>query len=184
MSMYLLIIWRTVRYICCFIPKLMSYSYLKNFNRDPINQKVYDVDPVIVTVSRTENPTTQESPEVLIEEAHQDTASKIREAMEMADAKRFEEAMSTIKYAKLDLNRNGIDNSHPKVKALRSELDQFLKLLESPVFYEKLGRAFALSAELSHGLQRFAAKGNVDDLRMFATHNMDELLAQVRTQKL
>lgn len=135
---------------------------------------------MLVTVSRTANPTTQERQEVLIEEARQNTAEKIREAREMADAKRYDDARSTIEDAKTNLSRNGLDTSHPTVKALTSELDQFLKLLETPEIYEKLGRAFALAAELAHALQRFAAKGNVNELRMFATKNMDQLLAQVK----
>lgn len=142
--------------------------------------EVYDAPPVIITVSRTETPSTKESPKVLMEEARQHTANKMKEARRMADANRFDEARGELNKAKHYLKRDGLDKSHPNIKGLNSEVDQFLKLLESPEIYKKLGRAFAFASELSHALQRFAARGDVNELRLFATDAMDQYLDQVK----
>ncbi|XP_057540365.1 E3 ubiquitin-protein ligase WAVH1-like [Amaranthus tricolor] len=152
-----------------------TYSY-----KPPGGEKPYDAPPVFITVSRTGTPSEQENPEVLTEEARQHTAQKMKQAQVLADDKRFDDAKLTLNEAKTNLERNELDQSNPKIKSLQSEVNQFLKLMESPEIYEKLGRAFAFAAELSHSLQRFATRGDVNELRIFATASMDQFLEQVK----
>ncbi|KAF2307502.1 hypothetical protein GH714_029210 [Hevea brasiliensis] len=71
--------------------------------------------------------------------------------------------------------------SNPLVKMLKSEQQQLLQLMKSQEIYEKQGRPFALSSETSHDRQRFAARGDVESLRLFATPRMDKYLKQAKS---
>lgn len=152
-----------------------TYTYKVPGRKNP-----YDAPPVYITVSRTGKPTSTESQEVLMEEARQHTVVKMKEAREMADDKRFDDAKQKLDEAKTNLERDELDKTNPKIIGLLSEVNQFMKFLETPEIYEKLGRAFAFAAELSHSLQRFAARGDVNELRLFATPAMNQLLDQVK----
>lgn len=152
-----------------------TYTYKK-----VIDGNEYDVPPVTITVSRTETPSGQEIPEVLNEKARLDTAEKMKDARIMADGKNFDGAKAKLNEAEQDLKRNELDQSDPMIAGLLAEVKQFTKLMESPEIYEKLGRAFAFASELSHNLQRASARGDVNEIRLFATKAMDQLLEQVQ----
>ena len=63
---------------------------------------------------------------------------------------------------------------------LKSEDQQLLKLMRSQEIY-KQGRPFALSSETSHDRQRFAARGDLDSLRLFSTPRMEKYLEQAKS---
>ncbi|KAF2307505.1 hypothetical protein GH714_029228 [Hevea brasiliensis] len=56
-----------------------------------------------------------------------------------------------------------------------------LAIDEITKIYEKQGVLFALSSETSHDRQRFAARGDVESLRLFATPRMDKYLKQAKS---
>ncbi|XP_074318327.1 uncharacterized protein LOC141655132 [Silene latifolia] len=124
--------------------------------------------PITATVTRTSSPVTVDDPvEVGNEIARGDTAAAMQSARKQADANDFDGAMKTLEYAgKLldNLNRE-VDEL---VKALKYEVQEFSRLLNDPRTYLREGRAFALSSELSHNLQRFAARGDATQLLALA----------------
>ncbi|CAM0948548.1 unnamed protein product [Alopecurus aequalis] len=63
---------------------------------------------------------------------------------------------------------------------LKIELMQFLADCRTPRLYEELGRSYLLSSRSSHGRQRFAARGNSESMRLFATPRMDMYLDQAK----
>jgi len=56
-----------------------------------------------------------------------------------------------------------------------------MEFMKSQDIYDKQGRSFALSSETSHERQRFAARGDVEKLRLFATPRMDTYLEQAKS---
>ncbi|KAL2926015.1 E3 ubiquitin-protein ligase WAV3 [Bienertia sinuspersici] len=139
-----------------------------------------DILEFTYSYKRNEFASTKENPEVLMEETRQNTAEKMKQARVQADANNLSGAQATINEAQNDLKKVDVDQSDPKMQSLEAELAQFLKYLETPEIYAKLGRAFALASELSHSLQRFAARGDPNELRLFATDAMDNVLQQVK----
>lgn len=137
--------------------------------------------PGILTVRRTGKFTDQqERPEVIAEETRLRIASMIREARVLADSKNLDKARDKLIEAQ-NLLEDVDDESNPFVEMLRSEIQQLLKLMKSQEIYEKKGRPFALSSETSHERQRFAARGDVESLRLFATPRMDKYLQQAQS---
>ncbi|XP_074319054.1 uncharacterized protein LOC141655977 [Silene latifolia] len=116
--------------------------------------------PITVTLTRTSSPVTLDDPvEVGNEIARGDTAAAMQTARKQADANDFDGAKKT-----LDNMGKSLDSLNREadklIKSLKYEVQEFLKLLKDPETYRRQGRAFALSAELSHNLQRFAARGD------------------------
>ncbi|GJN04338.1 hypothetical protein PR202_ga21881 [Eleusine coracana subsp. coracana] len=64
--------------------------------------------------------------------------------------------------------------------ARRPELQQLLDRMESAELYKAEGKAYALATELSHARQRFASRGDVEGVRLFATPRMDAYLEQAK----
>lgn len=102
----------------------------------------------------------------------------MKHARILADNKDFNNAKDKLDEAKKDLERNELDQSDPLIVGLLSEVKQFKELMETPDIYDKLGRAFAFASELSHALQRASARGDVSELRLFATKAMNQTVDQ------
>jgi hypothetical protein len=84
---------------------------------------------------------------------------------------------------KLEGERKALDNldeSNPMVGILKAESEQLRKLTEPPRLYETQGRPYARSSKTSHDLQRMASRGDVQDVRPFATPLMDKYLEQAK----
>ena len=118
-------------------------------------------------------------PEVQTEEARLKTATMIKEARSMADGKNLGDARDKLVDARNALE-DVVEQSSPLVDSLKTELQQLLKLMKSQDVYEKQGRPYALSSETSHDRQRFAARGDIESLRLFATPRMDKYLEQAK----
>ncbi|EEF42595.1 E3 ubiquitin-protein ligase WAV3 [Ricinus communis] len=143
--------------------------------------KLFEAPPAIINVRRSGmSPDQQEMPEVLTEETRLRTARMIKEARVMADDSKLDDARDKLVEAQ-NLLEDVLDESNPLVEMLRSELQQLLKLMKSQEIYEKQGRPFALSSETCHDRQRFASRGDVESLRLYATPRMDKYLEQAKS---
>ncbi|KAF2307506.1 hypothetical protein GH714_029411 [Hevea brasiliensis] len=143
--------------------------------------KTFQAPPAILTVCRTrKSADQQERSEVKIEETRLLTASTIKKAREMADINELRNARYMLFESHISLEDADVE-SNPLVKMLKSEQQQLLQLMKSQEIYEKQGRPFALSSETSHDRQRFAARGDVESLRLFATPRMDKYLKQAKS---
>ncbi|KAK9755557.1 hypothetical protein RND81_01G034300 [Saponaria officinalis] len=119
-------------------------------------------ETITAIVTRTGSPMTVDPIEVSNEIARVDTVAAIEKARKQADANDLNGAQNTMKNAeKLLSNLNRGEDE--LIKALKYEVQEFLHLIH-PNTYLKEGRAFALSSELSHNLQRFAARGDATQL--------------------
>ncbi|KAJ9189337.1 hypothetical protein P3X46_000645 [Hevea brasiliensis] len=152
----------------------ITYSY--SFHGKP-----FEANPAILTVRRTGKAADQqERSEVKNEETRLLTASMMKEARVMADSNKLDDARDKLVEAQNSLE-DVDDESNPLIEMLRFELQQFLKLMKSQEIYDKQGRPFALSCEISHDRQRFAARGDIECLRLFATPCMDKYLEQAKS---
>ncbi|KAL7248030.1 hypothetical protein ACSBR2_002848 [Camellia fascicularis] len=145
--------------------------------------KLFDANPIILTVSRIGRTSVEpEREEVMMEENRLRTAQMMKEARVMADDKKLGNAREKLVEAQNLLEDVVIDESNPLIEMLKSELQQIKRLMKSQEIYEKQGRPFALSSETSHNRQRFAARGDdVEKLRLFATPRMDAYLEQAKS---
>ncbi|KAL5564901.1 hypothetical protein UlMin_028065 [Ulmus minor] len=142
--------------------------------------KLYEANPLIVMVSRIGTSVEPEREEVKIEENRLRTAQMMKEARIMADEKKLDDAQNKIVEAENSLG-DAVDESNVSIKMLKSELQQLSKLMKSQNIYEKQGRPFALSSETSHDRQRFATRGDVEKLRLFATPRMENYCEQAKS---
>lgn len=151
----------------------ISYSYTTG-------GKPFPAPPATLTMRRTGAgaPDTP-APEVATEEARLKTAQNIKTARTMADAKNLNDARDKLVEAQNELE-DILEQADPLVDLLRAELQQLLKLFKTQDMYEKQGRPYALSSELSHDRQRYAARGDIDSMRLFATPRMDKYLEQAK----
>lgn len=123
----------------------------------------------------------QQKDEVIIEESRLQTAEMMKEARVMADDDDLDGAKNKILTAQSMLDDVNIEGGVKMLEMLKQELDQFMAYLQSPEMYKKRGRAFALSSELSHARQRFAARGDMDKLSLFSTPRMDAYQQQAKS---
>ncbi|XP_062113466.1 uncharacterized protein LOC133824562 [Humulus lupulus] len=145
--------------------------------------KLFFANPLVATITRTGTTAEAEKEEVVVEEKRLLTANMIKEARTMADDKKLEEAQDKLVDAQNMLDDVEVDETSPNsslIEMLRNELQQLLRLMKSQQMYEKQGRPFALSSETSHDRQRFASRGDVEKLRLFATPRMDTYLEQAK----
>ncbi|KAH7854257.1 hypothetical protein Vadar_011806 [Vaccinium darrowii] len=142
--------------------------------------KPFEANPLLANITRIGTLVGPEREEVKIEENRVRTAQMMKEARVMADEKKLEDAQDKLVEAE-NLLEDGVKESNPLIEMLKSELQQLLKFMQSQAIYEKQGRPFALSSETSHDRQRFAARGDVEDLRLFATPRMDTYLKQAKS---
>lgn len=142
--------------------------------------KLFEANPLVANITRIGTSIEPEREEVMIEENRVRTAQMMKEARVMADEKKLEDAQEKLVEAE-NLLEDVVDESNPLIEMLKSELQQLLKLMKSQDIYEKKGRSFALSSETSHNRQRFATRGDVENLRLFATPRMDTYLEQAKS---
>ncbi|KAG5542279.1 hypothetical protein RHGRI_021969 [Rhododendron griersonianum] len=143
--------------------------------------KLFEANPIVANITRIGTSVEPEREEVMIEENRVRTAQMMKEARVMADEKKLEDAQEKLVEAENLLEDVVDDQSNPLIEMLKSELQQLLKLMQSQDIYEKKGRSFALSSETSHNRQRFATRGDVENLRLFATPRMDTYLEQAKS---
>ena len=133
--------------------------------------------PIIASVSRVLDSNEPEREELKTEEMRNETAQSIKSARENADNKQLVVAKEKLRAAQRLLN-DVFDKPNVVIELLKSELQQLLDLMATQDLYNKKGRAFALSSETSHALQRFASRG---DVRAFATELMNAYLEQAQS---
>ncbi|CAL5337299.1 unnamed protein product [Camellia sinensis] len=145
--------------------------------------KLFDANPIILTVSRTGRTSVEpEREEVMMEENRLRTAQMMKEARVMADDQKLGNARDKLVEAQNLLEDVVNDESNPLIEMLKSELQQIKRLMKSQEIYEKQGRTYALSSETSHNRQRYAARGDdVEKVRMFSTPRMDAYLEQAKS---
>ena len=144
--------------------------------------KLFGAPPVTLTVRRTDMATMEDdqpAPEVQTEEARLKTVGMIKAARTMADSKNLGDARNKLVEAQNALE-DVAERSSLLVDMLRTELKQLLKLMKSKDVYEKQGRPYTLSSETSHDRQRFAARGDIESMRLFTTPRMDKYLEQAK----
>jgi hypothetical protein len=134
---------------------------------------------VTVRRSGTAFPADDPPVDVQTEEARLKTATMIQQARTMADGKKLGDARDKLAEAQNALE-NVVAQSDPLLDALRTELQELLKLMKSQEVYEKQGRPYAMSSETSHDRQRFAARGDIENNRLFSTPRMDKYLEQAK----
>ncbi|CAL4992931.1 unnamed protein product [Urochloa decumbens] len=115
-------------------------------------------------------------PQVQAEVARRRHADSIKAAMEKADRDNLEDARNILVEALKALERL----ADPMVDMLRKELHKLLELFKSKAIYERQGRPAAISSLASHDRQRFTARGDAEDIRIFATQRMDTYLEQAK----
>ncbi|XP_074318201.1 uncharacterized protein LOC141654996 [Silene latifolia] len=140
----------------------ISYSFRPSGGGD-----LYEAPPIFATVTRTSTPVTVEPVQLTHEIARGDTANAMREAREQADIHNYDGAKATLSNQERSLDKLNPEGNE-LIKALKYEVQEFLRLLREPEIYSEEGRAFALSSQLSHGLQRFAARGDATQLLALA----------------
>jgi hypothetical protein len=134
--------------------------------------------PELITIRRSRRTPASAvaPPQVQAEVARRQHADSIKAAMEKADGDKLEEARNILAEALKALERI-VD---PMVDMLRKELLKLLELFKTKDIYEKQGRPSAMSSAASHDRQRFAARGDAEDIRIFATRRMDTYLKQAK----
>lgn len=144
--------------------------------------KLFGAPPAKLTVRRTNTATSKDDEpalEVQTEEARLKTVTMIKAARTMADGRNLGDARNKLVEAQNALE-DVVEQSNPLVDMLRTELKQLLKLMKSKDVYEKQGRPYTLSSETSHDRQRFAARGDIESMRLFTTPRMDKYLEQAK----
>ncbi|KAF8701789.1 hypothetical protein HU200_033107 [Digitaria exilis] len=119
------------------------------------------------------------TPNLVAENARRQHAQSIGAARVLADGDDLEQARDKLVEAQNALE-DVLDQANPLVGILRTELQQLLDRMESPELYKAEGKAYALAAELSHARQRFASRGDVEGVRLFATPRLDAYLKQAK----
>lgn len=121
-----------------------------------------------------------EEDEVVVEGTRVETAKMMKDARELADNKKMDDAKKVLDNAQNMLDNVQVDDTR-LLEMLKREVGQLLAYLQKPDLYIKHGRSFALSSELSHDRQRFAARGDIEKLRLFSTPRMDAYQEQAKT---
>ncbi|KAH7854561.1 hypothetical protein Vadar_015355 [Vaccinium darrowii] len=151
-----------------------------NYTYSAGGMEPFVANPLLANITRIGTSVEPEREEVMIEENRVRTAQMMKEARVMADEMKLEDAQEKLVYAE-NLLEDVVDESNPLMEMLKFELQQLLKLMKSQDIYDKQGRSFALSSATSHNRQRFAARGDVEKLRLFATPRMDTYLEQTKS---
>jgi len=133
-------------------------------------------NPERITIRRSRRAAVAPPRQVQAEVARRQHADSIKAAMEKADGDKLEDARSILAEALKALERI----ADPMVDMLRKELLKLLELFKTPDAYERQGRPSAMSSVASHDRQRFTARGDAEDIRIFATRRMDTYLGQAK----
>jgi hypothetical protein len=138
-------------------------------------------DPDRITIRRGRgtaagDPAADAPAQVRTEVARRRHVDSIKAAMEKAEGDRLEDARDILAEALRALERI-VD---PMVDMLRRELQRLLELFRTKDTYREQGRPYAISSLASHGRQRFTARGDAEEVRLFATRRMDIYLEQAK----
>jgi uncharacterized protein YegL len=146
--------------------------------------------PQDIQIRRTSTPSqgpgaSSKARQVQAEIARRNHADAIRQARLLADAGELEEARYKLvdaQNALEDIVLDRLEDGQKLVSALRAELVELIKLMETKQLYNDKGKAYALASETCHGRQRYAARGGDgdDDVRLFATPRMDTYREQAK----
>lgn len=117
---------------------------------------------------------------MVIEGSRVETAKMMKEARVMADNDNLKEAKKKLDKAQNMLGDVDVVDT-ALIEMLKREVAQLVEYLQNPDLYKNHGRSFALSSELSHDRQRFAARGDMEKLRLFSTPRMDLYQEQAKT---
>ncbi|CAM0885334.1 unnamed protein product [Alopecurus aequalis] len=142
-----------------------------------VQGKPFITPPLMHSIRRTRSaagPDAKKPTEVKTELARRDHADLIGEASTMDPVT----ARDKLEGARKTLDN--LEDSNPMIDILKTEVEQLQKLTEPPNLYEKQGRAYARSSKTSHDRQRTASRGDVQDVRPFATPLMDKYLEQAK----
>ncbi|RLN27952.1 uncharacterized protein C2845_PM05G08250 [Panicum miliaceum] len=149
--------------------------------------------PQDITIKRTPTPSqapgaSSKARQVQAEIARRQHAEAIRQARLLADKGKPED-LEEARYKLVDAQNaledivlDSLADGQNLVNALRAELVQLIKLMETKDLYEAQGRPYALASETSHGRQRYSARGGDEnsDVRLFATPRMDTYREQAK----
>ncbi|XP_066333694.1 uncharacterized protein [Miscanthus floridulus] len=116
-------------------------------------------------------------PQVQAEVVRLKHADSIKAAMDKAEGDKLEDARNILAEALKALERLVVD---PMVDMLRKELQKLMELFKGKEIYQRQGRPAAISSLASHDRQRFTARGDAEDIRIFATQRMDTYLEQAK----
>nr|GMN21033.1 hypothetical protein TIFTF001_048823 [Ficus carica]GMN21052.1 hypothetical protein TIFTF001_048825 [Ficus carica] len=107
--------------------------------------------------------------------------NSVKEARVLADNSELERAKNIVDEAKHMLEGVMVDDDPTElIKTLIYDLKQLSEFMKTQKDYEEKGRPYALSFETSHDRQRYAARGDVDEVRSFATPRMNAYLEQAK----
>ncbi|KAH7855677.1 hypothetical protein Vadar_027530 [Vaccinium darrowii] len=148
-----------------------------NYNYSNGDGKTSDSGHLDAFTTRKEKSVEPEMKEVMTGVNRDRIALMMKEARVMADDKKLVDARKKLLEA-INLLKS---ESSPLAEMYKSELQHLLEFMKSQDIYEKQGRSFALSAETSHDRQRFATRGDVEKLRIYAIPRMDTHLEQVKS---
>lgn len=146
--------------------------------------------PQDIQIRRTPTPSqgpgvSSKARQVQAEIARRNHAKAIKDARELADADDLDEARYKLvdaQNALEDIVLDRLQDGQNLVNALRAELVQLIKYMETKQLYNDKGKAYALASETCHGRQRYAARGGDgdDDVRLFTTPRMDTYREQAK----
>ncbi|KAL5722278.1 hypothetical protein ACHQM5_005816 [Ranunculus cassubicifolius] len=152
---------------------------LETYYTYKVGGKVLESSAEFVEINRVEKSVEPENEEVKNEKYRLDTTKLMQDAKDRADANDLTSAIKIIAQAEnliLDMADNELK------KNLQAELSAQKMLMKDTATYKTQGLAFALSSQISHGLQRFASRGNDDmNIRTYATPRMNEYRNQSKT---
>lgn len=176
-----------ISYVCCVLLSyyLCNFIYIfycsTNLKVDDLVKKDFE-NAISATVKRTGTfKELKQKDEVIIEESRLEATKMMKQARVMADENNMKGAKDKIITAQSMLEDVDIEGSVKILEMVKQELDQFMAYLQSPELYKKHGRAFALSSELSHDRQRFAARGDLEKPAAFSTPRMDAYREQAKS---
>ena len=142
--------------------------------------KQFKAPPVTANVNRRRTATVKEIPRLVLEENRLMALNSVKEARVLADNSELERAKNVVDEAKNTLERVKVDDPTELIKTLIYELQQISDFMTTKDVYEQKGRSYAMSFETSHERQRYAARGDMDKVRSFATPRMNAYLEQAK----
>ncbi|GMN23410.1 hypothetical protein TIFTF001_049084 [Ficus carica] len=143
--------------------------------------KPFEAPPVTATVTRSGKARVKVIPKLILEESRLMALNSVKDARVLADKMELERAKNIVDEAKHMLEGVMVDDDPTDlIKTLIYDLQQLSEFMKTQKDYEEKGYPYALSFETSHDRQRYAARGDVDKVRSFATPRMNAYLEQAK----
>ncbi|KAJ7570370.1 hypothetical protein O6H91_01G117400 [Diphasiastrum complanatum] len=165
----------------------MQILKVKCTYKDPVSQEICQTIPLELSISRPDH-VQQEQPKVSLEVDRQrnrlHVAQAIVEAKSLADAGDIEGAQRLLHNAKLALQKSEAFRAGDQLsKVLETELIEIQVRMANRQMYERLGRAYILSAQSSHFRQRATTRGESVDghSRDYQTPSMIDMVLRSQT---